>query len=139
MTKHWARPFVLMSLALILLVGAGLQGCASSGDTSSNEDGTETASESKPAAGKMAPVPASSPLAKIEAGMTEIQVRNLLGEPGATNYYPTGRAFNPFYFGRDAFRTDWIYEDVGRVIFARGKFGGRTVVVDRLHNPDEKG
>lgn len=119
----------LVHLCLAALLVAGVQGCASSG----GDGGTASTAETK------APIPESSPLSKIEMGMTEIQVRKAIGDPDAVRNYMTGKAWIPFYFGGDAMRMDWIYADVGRVIFTRNRWSGSTSVIDLLHNPDEAG
>ena len=61
---------------------------------------------------------ASSPLAKVEVGMTPREVENLLGAPTDENQYVTGKAFIPFYFGRDRWRRAYFYRGLGRVVFA---------------------
>lgn len=78
-----------------------------------------------------------STLAKVERDMTEIDVRNLLGEPDGTDLYPTGKAWNPFYFGSDTYRLEWIYTNVGRVLFSRSKHSGALRVIEVLYNPEE--
>jgi len=127
MRKRLSRRLVYLCLAALLV--AGIQGCASSG----SDGGTAATAETK------APIPESSPLSKIEMGMTEIQVRKAIGDPDAVRNYMTGKAWIPFYFGGDVMRMDWIYADVGRVIFTRNRWSGSTAVIDLLHNPDEAG
>ncbi len=46
--------------------------------------------------------PASSPLAKVEVGMTPREVENLVRPPTDETQY--GKAFIPFYFGQDRWR-----------------------------------
>lgn len=128
MMKGKSRRLVLLGIAALLVVG--LQGCASSGGGDETEGST---------AETRTPIPESSPLSKIEIGMTEIQVRKAIGEPDATRSYMTGKAWIPFYFGGDVMRMDWIYADVGRVIFTRNRWSGSTSVIDLLHDPNEAG
>ena len=84
----------------------------------------------------VAEVPASSPLAKIELGMNDEDVRRIIGNPGRSNSYMTGKRFIPFYYGPDASRTDWVYPGVGRVVFSRNRYSGSLKVIALTHNPD---
>ena len=64
----------VLLLSLLMLAVATSLGCASAG----GGGGDETGSAKKASA---APIPASSPLAKIEMGMSDNDVRKILGEP----------------------------------------------------------
>lgn len=121
--------FVFRSFVLVLLAaGCVLAGCASSGG--------ERAAPAK-AAPQAAAAPAGSALAKVNAGMTEIEVRKLLGEPDRSNAYQTGKAWIPFYYGPDTARTDWVYAGKGRVVFSRNRYTGELRVIHTLYNPSE--
>ena len=85
-------------LVLITTVGFGLA-CASGGG--GGDAPAETAAEE-------IPIPADSPLAKIDVGMNDEQVRSILGSPDDSNGYITGKAFIPYYYGPDTARTDWL-------------------------------
>lgn len=129
-----------MLMVLILALG----GCASTGDSTSDAKSTsETAAKSESSAKaekatKTLDIPKNSPLAKVELGMTEQQVRQLLGEPVDIRGYPTGKNWIPFYFGGDTYRFDWIYRNVGKVIFGNtSRFSRATKVVDVIDNPNE--
>jgi hypothetical protein len=53
--------------------------------------------EPEPAAATRAtPPPAGSPLAKVQLGMSQRDVQNVLGPPDDENAYVTGKAFIPF-------------------------------------------
>lgn len=88
-----------------------------------------------------APIPASSPLAKVKVGMTAQEVSNLLGMPTNQVSYATGKAWIPWYFGDDARRTEWSYKGLGRVVFSGGNvFGGGGGQVQRVdYDPNETG
>ena len=89
-----------------------------------------------------AQMPASSPLAQVQLGMTFKGVRSLLGPPTDETSYPTGKAFIPFYFWDDARRTEWYYKGMGRITFAAGNvFGGRSDgdVIRVDYDPSETG
>ena len=87
-------------------------------------------------AGYSAP-PDSSPLAKLELGDSEHDVRKALGEPDNSNAYMTGKARIPFYFGTDVARTDWMYTGKGRVVFSRNRYTGALKVIRLLYNAQE--
>lgn len=116
----WTKCALVM-LSLIALLGVG---CAGNGGATA-----------KPAA--VAP-PAGSPLAKVTVGMSEQEVRELLGAPDDSNSYMTGKAWIPYNFGAgDKSRSDWMYKGQGRVVFTRNQWNGRLSVINVLYNPDE--
>ena len=112
----WRRAALLGALCLF---GAGLPACATSD------------------AEALAQVPpAGSPLARLTVGMNADAVRNVLGEPHDLRDYETWQAWNPFYFGPDTARTDWIYAGEGRVVFARNRYSGRLKLLRVAYEPD---
>ena len=128
----------IIELGLIFGLALVLGGCATKGDPeTAPAEGSKAAAEEAPAAAPV-PIPASSPLAKIELGMSDIKVRKLLGEPSDGKSYPTGKNFIPFYFGGDTYRTEMIYMNVGRVILRNtSRFSRSMVVVEVIHNPSQ--
>lgn len=80
------------------------------------------------------PAPGSK-LAKIQIGMTQGEVEATIGRPNDYRSYVTGKAFNPFYFGSDAARVEWIYRGYGSVAFDAGRWGGGGVVMMINHDP----
>ena len=64
------------------------------------------------------PPPANSKLAKVQVGMSAREVENILGPPTDESAYVTGKAFIPFYYGKDRWRRAYFYKGVGRVVFA---------------------
>jgi hypothetical protein len=118
---------------MVVALGA----CAAQTSQPSNA-GAATTSQS---ADGSVPIPASSPLAKVQLGMRKTQVTSVLGAPNDENSYPTGKMWIPFYFGDDARRTSWYYKGIGRVVFADGNvFGGGGGYVIRLdYDPSETG
>ena len=118
----------LVGVVLIGVVGLG--GCARKTPT------PEAAA--KPAAS--APVPADSPLAKVTVGMSEQDVRSILGPPTGENEYVSGKAFIPFYYGPDRTRRAYFYKGMGRVVFSGGSGFNRTGKVSRVeYDPAETG
>jgi hypothetical protein len=117
-------------MAVVLLGVVGLGGCA--------RKGPEPAVTAKPAAS--APVPADSPLAKVTVGMSEQEVRAILGPPTQENEYLTGKMFIPWYFGPDRSRRAYFYKGMGRVVFSGGSGFNRTGKVSRVeYDPAEAG
>jgi len=111
--------------AVLVLVSVVGWGCASKqGATAENGE----AAKKVPAG--IAAVPDSSPLAKITIGMSDADVRKLLGEPSDQRAYMTGKQWIPWYFGTDTSRTDYIYDGVGRVVFSRNQYSGQLKVID---------
>jgi hypothetical protein len=101
--------------------------------------GPEPERAAPPAAAWPAP-PADSPLAKVQLGMTPQEVQTLLGVPSDQNAYVTGKAFIPFYYGRDRHRIAYFYKGLGRVVFAGGggfNLSGRVSRVE--YDPSEPG
>ena len=111
--------------AVLVLVSVVGWGCASSQSAPAEKGG----SAAKAPAG-IAAVPESSPLAKITIGMSDSDVRKLLGEPSDQRAYLTGKSWIPFYYGPDTSRTDYIYDGIGRVVFSRNQYSGQLKVID---------
>jgi hypothetical protein len=84
-----------------------------------------------------APIPANSPLAKITAGMNEVDVRKILGEPTSSKDYMTGKAFLPWNFGRDTSRQEWTYKGQGLVTFSRNAATGSLKVLKVTYDPSK--
>jgi hypothetical protein len=120
-------------LLIATLLCIGLSACASGGG------GSDEAAPAKAAAASEVPPPAGSPLSKVDPGMGESDVREVLGEPDNANSYQTGKAWIPYYHGPDTSRTDWMYKGQGRVVFSRNRYSGKLKVVRVIYNPDESG
>jgi hypothetical protein len=86
------------------------------------------------------PPPAGSPLAKVQVGMSARDVEAILGPPSDENAYMTGKAFIPFFYGRDRWRRAYFYKGVGRVVFAGGGGFSQNARVTRVeYDPNETG
>jgi hypothetical protein len=119
---------IVASFLLIGALAAGLVACARS--DSAPRDSART----------VMPPPPSSPLSKVQVGMSQQEVENLLGRPTDENEYVTGKAFIPFYFGPDRTRVGYFYRGMGRVVFAGGKGFSRNWHVERVeYDPNETG
>jgi len=112
----------------------GFAACASGGSGSD-----EPAPAKATSAPSDMPPPAGSPLSKVDPGMSDSDVREILGEPDKTNSYQTGKAWIPYYHGPDTSRSDWVYDGRGRVVFSRNRYSGNLKVVRVSYNPDETG
>jgi hypothetical protein len=132
-------PVVLLALTVLVTLAA----CRSPEERARIAEEKRVAAEQKAAeleAAFSADIPADSPLAKVEQGMTEGEVMALLGPPKSQDTRATGKAYNPFNFaGRDTMRTVFYYEGVGRVEFSFGSWGQRNGAVQLWHDPEEPG
>lgn len=81
---------------------------------------------------------AGSKLAKIQIGMSQLEVEKLIGRPDDARSYVTAKAFVPFYFGSDTARIEWVYHGVGSVAFDAGRWGSSGVVMMINHDPKIK-
>jgi hypothetical protein len=80
-------------------------------------------------------------LSRVQRGMPDDQVRDLVGMPTSTNHYPTGKGWIPVYgwWGGDAYRTEWIYKGKGRVVFNQKPFSSRLRVINVVSDASEDG
>jgi hypothetical protein len=122
-----------VTLVLLAFVIAALCACASG---SGGGEAADSPRAEAAAAKGIAPPP-DSPLAKVQLGMTDLQVRKILGDPDNANAYMTGKSWIPFYFGTDASRSDWMYKGMGRVVFSRNQYSGALKVIRIDYNPNE--
>jgi outer membrane protein assembly factor BamE (lipoprotein component of BamABCDE complex) len=124
-----------------LAVLAATSGCrSSSGQPGKTRTESRAEAQSARQAEMKASIPADSPLAKIDFGMTEGEVSAILGPPSSQDAFATGKAYNPFNVaGRDTVRTVHYYKGIGRVQFSHGSWGQRNGVVEILHDPSEPG
>lgn len=83
---------------------------------------------------KSTPIPASSKFAKIKEGMSQRQVMDLIGMWNDTEHYTTGKAYIPFYRGKDSVRTAYYYKGEGKIII-----GGNDRVVSVHYDASEDG
>ena len=127
------RRLAVLSIAFFFALNAA---CGHSHPQNSDQASSNAQANSAKAA-EGTPPPPGSPLAKIQVGMSDSEVRKILGDPDNSNLYPTGKGFIPFYYGPDRMRTDWMYKSKGRVVFEHlaGSGGMKVVRVD--YNPNE--
>ncbi len=94
--------------------------------------------DSAAAPGMIASIPAGSSLAKVTKGMTDTDVRKVLGEPTSSRSYMTGKQFIPWYFGSDTSRTAWTYAGQGVVVFSRNRYSQGLKVIEVKGAPSAK-
>jgi hypothetical protein len=61
---------------------------------------------------------ARSKFAKVEIGMSRIQVEKLIGTPDDADSHVTGKSFTPFYFGGDTQRYEAFYKGEGQLTYS---------------------
>jgi len=72
--------------------------------------------------------------------MSMKEVYDLIGVPTDTKTYSTGKAWIPFYFGRDMARTEALYKGEGKITFTGVGVGGVALKVYRIiYDPNEYG
>jgi outer membrane protein assembly factor BamE (lipoprotein component of BamABCDE complex) len=129
-------PMAKTACAALLLISLLGFGCASS---QPKDASAEKAAPADQVAANLAAVPDDSPLAKVTLGMSDTEVRKILGEPTTQKNYQTGKAWIPYYFGSDTSRMDYIYKGLGRVVFSQNRYSGQLKVINLMYNPDETG
>ena len=118
-------------VAMVIALAAALAACAhESGPKPETPQGRHVST----------PPPATSPLAKVHVGMNPREVEAVLGPPNDENAYVTGKAFIPWYFGRDRTRRAYFYRGQGRVVFeGSGGFSQAWKVTRVDYDPNEMG
>lgn len=127
------RRIVLIVVAVVVVGGIG--GCAKREPAPAATTSTQATTTSVGV-----PAPADSPMAKVKPGMRPEDVVAVMGPPTHQRSYPTGKAWMPFYFGPDRWRSAYYYKGTGRVIFkGAGGFGSGSSVVHTEYDPTEPG
>jgi hypothetical protein len=85
--------------------------------------------------------PATVDFSKIQVGMSQQQVNDLLGPPTAQTQRMTGKQWQPFNFGaKDLQRMMYLYKGVGHIEFSlKSAYEGVFRVVAVTPNPNETG
>ncbi|MEX2207948.1 MAG: hypothetical protein WEF50_17110 [Myxococcota bacterium] len=122
------RPVLASALVLALAAGA-LSACANKGGDSG------AAPAANEAARPAIPIPAGHAFGKVTNGMTETDVRKILGEPTRSKDYMTGKAWIPWYYGSDTSRQEWTYKGKGLITFSRNRYSGGLKVIKVTYDP----
>jgi hypothetical protein len=93
------------------------------------------------AAPAAAAAPTTVDFSKIEVGMSQQQVNDLLGPPTAQTQRMTGKQWHPFNYGaKDLQRMMYLYKGVGRIEFSlKSAYEGVFRVIAVTPNPAETG
>ena len=126
------KSSAILFASLILVAGAS--GCKTTSSTESAPKSEAPGKNEKAAKPAAANIPADSPFAKIQMGMQQAQVENILGPPTSIRVFPSGKGFIPFYYGPDTVRTGAFYRGLGRIVFS-----GAHIVVEISYDPTEDG
>jgi len=117
-------------LTAMLLAGGlfALAGCASDAPPAAAQAGEETLP-------RVSAPPPDTPLAKVQVGMDDESVREILGRPSHQSSYQTFKAYIPFYPGGDERRYEWLYPGEGRVTFNHNLYSGDLQVIRVDYDP----
>ena len=114
----------VMIIAVFLLTGCATtqtSGSATStpSTTTNSSNGTRHVKGINGWEGEISGTPAKdSKFNNLQIGMSMKQVMDLIGLPTDRGSYITGKGFIPFYYGSDTRRTELVYKDQGRLVFA---------------------
>ena len=75
----------------------------------------------------------NSKFAKLRIGMGRKEVEDLIGQPNDQHAYTTGKAFIPFYFGKDAYRFQTFYKKEGSLTYEGGGITGTSGKLIRIN------
>lgn len=113
-----------------------LAACAANRSAPADSRSSKAAAQPAEAKSKApTPAPAGSPLARITNGMSDTDVRRILGEPSSSKSYMTGKQFIPYYFGPDTSRIEYIYTGLGRITLTRNQYSGGLSVIRVDYDP----
>jgi hypothetical protein len=136
----------MLVVPLALVVPLGCAHNSSSSSTTSSTSGSSTSAKAAPAqpapaaadsaqAASTKPIPKGHVFEKVKYDMTDAQVKQILGAPTTTHAYPSGKTFNPFYYGTEGSREGWVYKGKGQITFSRNKYNGALTVIEVLYDP----
>ena len=142
------RIISIVSLALLFGCASQQQAKTDTASTNSTETAQKTKSQTANAAatagvrkvktkegleGEIVGMPAAkSKFAKLQIGMPQRQVEDLIGAPSDMKTYVTGKAWIPFYFGKDTYRFETFYKHEGRLTFEGGGITGSSGKLIRI-------
>jgi Ni/Co efflux regulator RcnB len=98
-------------------------------------DGEVVMSENGRVEGRVYGSPArGSKFTNLRIGMSKARVDSMIGQGSDVKGYTTGKAFIPFYHGRDSYRLEYFYKGSGRLAFSAG-----GLLVSIVHDANEDG
>lgn len=151
------KPSQLTALFLSLLLV--MSGCAQINELTGNESDSQSSSSSQEteaekkatadaedkaiaeaeAKNASVPIPADSLFAKVEIGMSDDAVIDILGRPDRQTTYRTGKGWIPFA-GRwlnDRRRQSWFYENSGVIVMTQNSYSRQYKVVRVDYNANQ--
>ena len=123
------KHLVIGAVALIFLIG--VVGCASNASQPKPAESKSTA----PAAAPAVQLPKSSIFNKVKIGMHKNEVHDKIGTPTDYKTVVSGKAWIPFYYGRDTTRTVEYYKKEGRLLYSNGN----DRLIEIIYDPNEDG
>ena len=114
---------------------------ASAGKTASTGGTQKVKSKDGEVEGEIIGMPgAKSKFAKLQIGMGQQQVQDLIGIYSDRKAYTTVKAWIPFYYSKDAYRFEAFYKGEGRLTFEGGGITGTSGRLIRIEvDPNESG
>ncbi|MEP7185168.1 MAG: hypothetical protein ABI767_04955 [Rhodanobacter sp.] len=121
------KSLVLVSSLVLCASYPSVGRCAPPGKGHSAEAATAAAANGK--------------FSKVRVGMYSKEVIDLIGGPNDQKTYQTGKAWIPFHFGGDNYRTEYHYKGEGTLTFSGGGMGhvGSLKLIKITSNADESG
>ncbi|MFT4047511.1 MAG: hypothetical protein QM661_12565 [Solimonas sp.] len=109
-----------------MLLGAALlaAGCASQSTHPAPTASNEASPIPEVADWRVIGTPApGSKFAKLRPGLSHADVESLIGPPNRVASHQTGKAWIPFYYGKDAYRLETYYKGEGMLTFSGSVYG----------------
>lgn len=144
----------MRTTSIIPTIGLGaaltvLGGCAQLGGTADNDEATDSEStaaaeqeteqaEKKAVDVAIAAIPDSSPMSKLRAGMTESQVREIMGREDTRTSYQTGKRWIPKFgrFANDTRRHSLFFNNQGFVVMSYNRYTGQYKLIEVGYEPE---
>ena len=145
---------LIPAICIIFLFGCASKNKADTNASSGAAESSEPAkSKAKPTSnsrevkskdgvvGEIVGTPApKSKFAKLEIGMRQVQVENLIGRPNDLSNHITGKQFRPFYFGGDTQRIEAFYKGEGQLTYSNtNNFSAPDTLIKIEANPKATG
>jgi hypothetical protein len=119
------------TISLALIAGLAFATAAGHAQAADKKTPPKTAPAPKPEA---KPAPSFD---QVHEGMSDSEVRSVLGEPTSREEYITGKNFIPFYHGPDRSRSNWVYHGKGNIVFTRNSYSGTLSVIEVHKDPSQ--
>ncbi len=86
----------------------------------------------------IAEIPESSPMSKLRAGMSESEVRAIMGREDLKTSYKTGKGWIPKFgrFANDTRRHSLFFNEQGFVVMSHNKYTGQYKLIEIGYEPE---